>query len=412
MGHFPLGVMSGQVAGAPPAPAGEFFFDNWDNTDDAAPVNLWNGGGGPNPFYTCPLTSTRAFYSLWDGTDIRIFLLGLSGTTISVIDTYVHTVPTGTAVPSITKMTDTTAMIVYGDANDLDGLAFIVTNNSDTVEVGTEFQWFTGTAVPNTITVTKINTDKAVVTYRDADNSNYPTAQTLDVSGTTITGNTDLVIESTTYSGVQAIMRVGDDKAVVMVRDTTLNNGESWVITDSSGTLSAGSRYQFTDFDAAQISCDASFNGNGKVYVCYHDNDNSAQQSGETVSWLQVGTISGTVITWGTRSPVPFSSGRTATNNNPSFCLLGENYGFLTARDHVSTDYHNIGRAFEIDGTTVTWSTGDDPAIHDSDHTGTDSMAGGPCIFFDQHHVVSLRRVEVVSNTTYEHQFAVHYDGG
>jgi len=147
-------------------------------------------------------------------------------------------------------------------------------------------------ATTNYTAVTKINTNKYLVCYSDAGNSNRGTACVLSVSGSTITEGTPVVFETGGTTNIYSVSKLDTDKALVCYTDTGNSNyGTACAMTVSGTTIIAGTPVVFDTVDtSADLVLSAPVDTN-KAVVTYIDRTSSAY-----IRW-RVLTVSGTTIT-------------------------------------------------------------------------------------------------------------------
>ena len=183
--------------------------------------------------------------------------------------------------------------------------------------------------------------NKVVIVYTDADNSNYGTAIVGTVSGTDITFGTAVVFKSAATYYAVATFDTTNNKVVVCYDSS---NGYGIVGTVSGTSISFGSETSFdsgghTDLDVAYDST------SGKVLVVGASGSDSSR--GEAV----VGTVSGTSISFGTL--VSYEAG--ASTYNRVVFDTNVNKAVVTFRDQGDS---NKGKFIlgTISGTDVSFS--------------------------------------------------------
>ena len=158
------------------------------------------------------------------------------------------------------------------------------------------------------------NSNRVVVAYRDAGNSNYGTAVVGSVSGTSISFGTPVVYESATITANNAITFDSNSNKVVVAYEDGGNSDYGTAIVgtvdSSDNSISFGSA---TVFESDNLGSGGSSGGalvatfdsnSNKVVLIYRDQNNSSY--GTAI----VGTVSGTSISFGTA--VVFNSGTTS----------------------------------------------------------------------------------------------------
>ena len=181
-------------------------------------------------------------------------------------------------------------MVAYrDDGNSSYGTAVIGDVSGTTITYGSEYVFNAATTYH--ISVAALSPTKFVVAYSDWGNSEYGTAMIGDVSGTTITYNSEYVFNSgqTTHKEAAAL---SPTQFVVAYRDDENSGYGTAVIGDvSDATITYGSEYVFnfagTYWLRTAVLTD-------KKYVVTYQNDGNSGY-GTAV----VGDISGTVISYG-----------------------------------------------------------------------------------------------------------------
>lgn len=190
--------------------------------------------------------------------------------------------------------------------------------------------------------------NKVVVFYVDDAGANYGygTAIVGTVSGTSISFGSPVVFESDYVSWVSSTYDSSNNKVVVCYRTNAASNyGVAKVGTVSGTSISFGSRSVFESALTDYINA-AYDSQNNKVVIAYQDRGNS--NYGTSV----VGTISGTAITFGT--PVVFNAGST---DHPSICFDSNSSNIVISfRDRSNSDY---GTAIvgTVSGTSISYGT-------------------------------------------------------
>ena len=142
--------------------------------------------------------------------------------------------------------------------------------------------------------------NKVVIAYKDHGNSNYGTAVVGTVSGTSISFGTPVVFESANNSDISATFDSNSNKVVIVYSDAgNSDHGTAIVGTVSGTSISFGTAVVFESASCSQISVTFD-SSNNKVVIAYRDSGNSGH--GTAI----VGTVSGTSISFG--SAVVFES--------------------------------------------------------------------------------------------------------
>jgi len=140
------------------------------------------------------------------------------------------------------------------------------------------------------------NSNKVVIAYQDGDNSNYGTAVvgTVTASDKSISFGTPVVFESATTGYTNIVFDSNSNKMVITYRDAGNSNQGTAIVGTVSGTsISFGSAAVFETGETINMS--STFDSsNNKVVIAFEDEDDSGK--GKAI----VGTVSGTSISFGT----------------------------------------------------------------------------------------------------------------
>jgi len=140
------------------------------------------------------------------------------------------------------------------------------------------------------------NSNKVVLAYRSTGNSNYGTAIVGTVSSTSISFGSAATFESAVSNYISAAFDSNSNKVVVSYSDAgNSNHGTVAVGTVSSTSISFGTPVVFTASEPSLTSTSFDSNSN-KVIISYRNEGNSSYGT------LIVGTVSGTGISFGTAS--------------------------------------------------------------------------------------------------------------
>ena len=184
-----------------------------------------------------------------------------------------------------------------------DGKVEAVSSSSVTEQLGSAVVFESASSGFTAATFDSVN-NKVVIAYQDNGNSNYGTAIVGTVSGTSISFGTPVLFESATIYHTSATFDSNSNKVVIAYRDAGNSNYGTAIIGTVSGTsISFGSAVVFETANANYESVVFDSNSN-KIVIAYRDEGNSS--FGTAI----VGTVSGTSISFG--SAVVFNSGTTS----------------------------------------------------------------------------------------------------
>jgi hypothetical protein len=134
-----------------------------------------------------------------------------------------------------------------------------------------------------------------VIAYRDVGNSEYGTAVVGSVAGTSISFGTPVVFQSSSTDFTAVAADSGQSKVVVAFRANTFGNAIVGTVSGTSISFGSAAVFESTTNDAQYIA--ATFNVvSGKTVICY-----TGTGSGD-VGQAVVGTVSGTSISFGSKA--------------------------------------------------------------------------------------------------------------
>jgi len=220
-------------------------------------------------------------------------------------------------------------VICYRDADDSNKPKGIVGTTS-----GTSISFGSATTIQNTSIQVDCgigfdsNLGKIVFAYRDSSNSYYGTCAVGTVSGTSISFGTQVVWESVNVQDIAPkIPFDSKNNKLVFVYSYSDVDGYAMVGTVSGTSISFGTRSEFenanTEFSAAAYNSDSE-----KVNIFYQDAGNS------NYGTYVLGTVSGTGISF--NSPVVFRSAH-ISRNATTFTIEGRSANSYT--DHGNSFY-------------------------------------------------------------------------
>lgn len=194
-----------------------------------------------------------------------------------------HAVASGT-------LTDGTPVIVNSD-----GTVSVVAATSSSV--GSTVTFNSGSSEMKIGAAYDSNSNRVVIAYKDAANSNYGTAIVGTVSGTSISFGTAVVFLSGNNDDGGICFDSTNNKIVIVTRDTTsgVDDGKAFVGTVSGTSISFGSAvtYETNNPGRNRVVFDSV---SGKVAVLYSEGSSPFQAR------CRIGTVSGTSISFGTEA--------------------------------------------------------------------------------------------------------------
>ena len=193
------------------------------------------------------------------------------------------------------------------------------------------------------------NSNKVVLSYRDSGNSNYGTSRVGTISGTGISFGTARVFLSDSTQNLDSTFDSNSNKIVVVYRDAGNSDPGTAIVGTVSGTnISFGSSAVFNNANTTFVRCAFDSNSN-KVVIVYRDGGNSSD--GTAV----VATVSGTSISFG--SEVVYEDG----TNTSSFQWTSlsfdssSNTMILAYWDNTDSNSGKI-RIGTVSGTSISFS--------------------------------------------------------
>jgi len=198
-------------------------------------------------------------------------------------------------------------VIVYADGDNSNrGTAIVGTVSGSSISFGTAVAYNTSSSIFPDVTF-DTNSNKVVIAYRDAGNSNYGTAIVGTVSGTGISFGSAVVFDSRTTNFLSAAFDSNSNKVVIAYK---YSEGHGIVGTVSGTNISFGSVASFGNVGAYFTNSTFDSTNNKVVIVYKNDVDNSG-------SYAVVATVSGTNVSFGT--PVIFTTADTTQFHSVTF---------------------------------------------------------------------------------------------
>jgi hypothetical protein len=248
-----------------------------------------------------------------------------------------NAIQTISGLMSGTLVEEDKVLITYYDESASDrGVAVVIKITGSTISSGTPFN-FNENATTYFSQVTLIDTNKVLIVYRNAANSNYGTAKILTINDTTITGSSAVVFESSTL-GSTSLLFLETNKALVAYNANS--TGIVKVLTISGDNISVGNATQFNSSQSGNVSL--SYIRTNKALVAYTDNGNSS------FGTVKIITINNTATSVG--SSFVFHSASTTYINN---VLVETGKVALVFRNEVTNEQKNISLILNISTSDV-----------------------------------------------------------
>jgi len=350
------------------------FLDS--NTDKVVGVSEfespnWFSEYQDTPMYSacCKLDSNRVmvFFYVTNIADYFLFarVLNISGDKVSAGQAYVIELTRALSLDCCLIDTNKVAF-VYRDQGDSDiGKAIILTASGDIISHGdpVAFTAKTTARYGHDIDVCKLDTNKFLVSYSDRTTPYHGFVVAGTVSGTVPTFGSEVDVNSGAAAEVLRCCPLGTDKALTVFRDPGTSGYPSAVaLTVSGTTITLGTKQTWdsvygTYFGPVQISTDKFFIAWGKNYAA----------NGYGI----VGTASGTVLSFGTEQQ--WYSGAIGNEQLTSFLIDTDKVAIV---GEGPTNDHNI-TVGTISGTVMTFGSGAS-FLYESDTTVT-HVWGCPC---------------------------------
>ena len=223
---------------------------------------------------------------------------------------------------SVTKINTDKYLVCYSDGGDSNkGKACVLSVSGTTITAGTPAVFESG-ATTNIWSVSKLDTDKALVCYTDGGNSNYGTACAMTVSGTTITVGTPAVFASVDTSADLVISApVDTNKGLVTYVDRSSTGSIKWLVLTVSGTtITANTAYDFGAGSSNYLLYDLRQLDTNKLILSYRNTSSYPSLVVLTVSGTTVSR--GTSITSNSSKIAVLSASKIIGNNTFGFCVF------------------------------------------------------------------------------------------
>ena len=262
---------------------------------------VFDGNGSVSPLQaTFDTTAKKIVIAYRQGSVGRAIIGTVSGTTISFGSRVTFESGNATHIAIVYDSTNNKIVIACRDnGNSAYGTAVVGTVSGTTISFGTAVV-FESADTSFISAAFDSNSNKVVLAYKDAGNSNRGTAIVGTVSGTGISFGTPVVFFSGESEAISTVFDSSNNKVVIFYREGVVANAGQVNVGTVSGTgISFGSAVTFNSSRTENIS--AAYDSNaGKIVVSYENYGNS--QYGTSI----VGTVSGTSISFG--SAVVFES--------------------------------------------------------------------------------------------------------
>ena len=250
------------------------------------------------------------------------------------------------------------------------GAVIVGTLSGNSITYGTPVVMPTSAVPTYTSIIYDSNANRVVISYRDADNSDYGTSVVVTISGTTPSFGTPVVFESANSQYIATTFDSDNNKVVIAYQDVGNSSYGTAIVGTVSGTsISFGTAVPFVTANAEYIGCTFD-SSNNKTVIAYKKNDGTGYGTGI------VGTVSGTSISFGAEGTFQSNPSNEiyatfdSTANKTVFAYQlgdGSDYGnsvvgtvsgtgisFGTAATFNSASTNNIGLAYDATADTTT----------------------------------------------------------
>ena len=308
----------------------------------------------------------------------------VSGTAISYSSEYIfNSSNSGEPCISFDPNTSGKFVIAYMDNTAARGKALIGTLSGTSISYGSDAIFNVGGTEIINVAYDPSTANKFVIVYKDSGNASKGTAIAGSVSGTSITYGSEYVFNTATTN--QPKMSFDPNTAgkfVVAYYDGASSYGSSIVGTVSGTAISYGSSYVFNSAQTNRMSIAYDPNNNGKFAIAFRDAPSTYYLS------AIVGTVSGTAITYGSKSTV-----NTGNSNYPSIAFDSNSSGkFVIGSQTSGTGQAVTGQISTlVTNLTTTNFVGIPDKAYAASATATVVAKGG----------VSLNQTSLTIGTTY-----------
>tara|TARA_B100001142_G_scaffold160516_1_gene160770 strand:+ start:9185 stop:10876 length:1692 start_codon:yes stop_codon:yes gene_type:complete len=262
---------------------------------------------GPTTYLSCTYDSSnsKVVISYTDNGVSGTSIVGtVSGTSISFGSPVVFNVGNTSDISSTYDTTNSKVVIAYSDnANSDKGTAVVGTVSGTSISFGSEVFIDGGAASSKTSCTYDSANGKILVSFRDDGFSSVGRTVVGTVSGTSITFGSDISFTANAATSISSTYDSTNDKLIVAYEDEGNSDyGTVNVGTVSGTSITWGPNVVFNAGDTSDISCTYD-STNDKVVIAYRNIANSSYGT------LRVGTVSGTSIGFG--STTVFNTGNT-----------------------------------------------------------------------------------------------------
>ena len=255
-----------------------------------------------------------------------------------------------TALSSTFDSSNNKVVFAYQDgANGDYGTAVVGTVASDnSISFGTPVV-FASAATNYTAATFDSSNNKVVIAYEDEGNSEHGTAIVGTVSGTSISFGSEVVFNASNSDYIRAVFDSSNNKVVILFRDASGaagGYGTGIVGTVSGTSISFGTKAAFSSDNTTKIAA-AFDSSNNKVVIAWEDSSVSQLRS-------KVGTVSGTGISYGSEATV--YSGSVFDHDGLTATFDSSNNKVVVAYKQ-STNSYGYAQVGTVSGTSISYGS-------------------------------------------------------
>ena len=233
-------------------------------------------------------------------------------------------------------------VVAYQDPeNSLFGTAIVGTITGSTISYGSEFVYNTAASYYNSVTA--LASDKIVIAYSDAGNSDFGTAIVGSITGDEITFGAEFIFDAAYPIDISTVTLDSDRFVIAYSDDGNLDHGTTIVGTVTGSNISFGSEFVF--HPAFTFLNSAATLDTNQIVVAYQDFSNS--NFGAAV----IGTVSGNDIAFGME--YVFNA---ASTNDLSITALNTSEFVVVYCDEGNSDFGSaiVG---SVSGSTISYGS-------------------------------------------------------
>ena len=255
-----------------------------------------------------------------------------------------------TALSSTFDSSNNKVVFAYQDGANSDyGTAVVGTVASDnSISFGTPVV-FASAATNYTAATFDSSNNKVVIAYEDEGNSEHGTAIVGTVSGTSISFGSEVVFNASNSDYIRAVFDSSNNKVVILFRDASGaagGYGTGIVGTVSGTSISFGTKAAFSSDNTTKIAA-AFDSSNNKVVIAWEDSSVSQLRS-------KVGTVSGTGISYGSEATV--YSGSVFDHDGLTATFDSSNNKVVVAYKQ-STNSYGYAQVGTVSGTSISYGS-------------------------------------------------------